>query len=218
MIEHIIYFVFVNCCIILMLSINLKFCESASPKIKVLKDDSCQSMAEFEWIIFEMADEASNCSIYSGTTDGFSHDDNHELEYYPTMKNGGSFKIPDLIVGINYSVQIRCSTVSSDIFSFNVDDKECPTVSTEGDSSVVVFQEKTSLLGTRDSILGIVVGLFGVTIILVTTFYIVRKVRHRQRLERIRRYLGSSLIDPFENIRDHEPESGSERLIEQNDS
>ncbi|WAR23509.1 hypothetical protein MAR_037178 [Mya arenaria] len=86
-------------------------------------------------------------------------------------------------------------------------------------SPVVEFHEKTSFFGTRDSVLGAVFALLGLGIIFITCFYVLRKYRRRQRLERIRNYLGSTVIDPFDNLQSHsELDSGSERLIEITDS
>lgn len=45
----------------------------------------------------------------------------NEFADYPAMKNGGSFKISGLVVGLNYSVQIKCSAASSDILTFVVE-------------------------------------------------------------------------------------------------
>ena len=82
-----------------------------------------------------------------------------------------------------------------------VADDRCPEASSDVESEVpVVFKDESSLFSSKDSILGIVFGLCGFLLIIVTTFYVLRKVRRRQRLQRIRRYLGyvsSVLSAPF---------------------
>ena len=56
----------------------------------------------------------------------------------------------------------------------------------------VVYEKQTGLFqgGTQDTVLGIVFGLFGFAIILVTSYYLWRRYRNRQRRQRIRSYLG----------------------------
>ena len=55
----------------------------------------------------------------------------------------------------------------------------------------VYYQEQSGFLfGSRDSVLGILFGLFGLMIILVTSYYLWRRYRTRQRRQRIRSYLG----------------------------
>ncbi|XP_045158183.2 uncharacterized protein LOC123524208 [Mercenaria mercenaria] len=208
--------------LLMVTSLGLQWKLSAStvaPVIKLELTDSCKTEAEFEWLIFEEDSGLANCAIIYDNTESFSPNSSKYFEKYSMLPNSGTFSIKELVLGQNYSVQIVCGKTTSDVLSFSIEDKDCP-VGNEGATSdtPVVFKEQTSLLGTRDSVLGIVFALFGLLIIIVTTFYIVRKIRRRQRLERIRRYLGSSLIDPFENMQDREQENGSERLIESTDS
>ena len=83
------------------------------------------------------------------------------------------------------------------MFYFSIKDKHCDdsnTPSITPDSEVVEFKDESPFFGRRDSVLGVVFGLFGLLIILVSLFYVSLRVRRRQRRERIRRYLGYGIL------------------------
>ena len=84
------------------------------------------------------------------------------------------------------------------------DKKSCNDTGETKMDGPVMFKDDTSILGTRDSLLGMFIGLLGLIIIAVTTFYVVRKIRRRNRLERIRRYLGyvSLFIESLNHLLD----------------
>lgn len=193
--------------------------DATDPEIRLTVDDSCRSAAKIEWLVLTSNEELTNCTIFYDTAENFSKGLAHSHDTLRSMTESEAFIINGLKPDRNYSVGIICSSVLSEVLTFNVSDSDCSTFNkddTTPTNEVVVFKEQTSFLGTRDSVLGIVFGLFGLLIIIVTSFYVLRKVRRRQRLERIRRYLGSSLIDPFQNMEDREPSMASERLIEEN--
>lgn len=177
----------------------------------------CRSSAEFEWHILNQDDiDVHNCSIRYGPIG-----QKMIVDIFADVKSfSGHFNLENLTSGVNYSVQISCENSQSEPEFFIITGSECSesNLLTSNDE-VVVFQETTPLLGTRDSVLGIVFGLFGFLIIIVTTFYIVRKIRRRRRLERIHAYLGSSMTDPFGNLNiSMDQEMASARLIESADT
>ncbi|KAH3828957.1 hypothetical protein DPMN_130945 [Dreissena polymorpha] len=137
---------------------------------------------------------------------------------YSHLNADGEIRLDGLSAESNYSIHLKCGAIqSNEVFFFTEGtNTSCPDdiIPSSTLSPVMVFHEDT-LLGTRDSVLGIVFSLLGLLIILITTFYVVRKIRRRRRLERIRTYLGSTIIDPFENLQNRiEEDSGSQRLIE----
>lgn len=208
--------------LLLACALEWKVCTSSfQPEIRLEQTDSCRSKAKFEWLIFEDEKGLANCTILYNTTENLTESSAESPESFPMLERSGTSTIGGLVLGQTYFIQIVCKKARSNTVQFSIQDKDCSLLEkpvTTTDSSVVEFKEQTSFLGKPDSVLGIVFALFGLLIIMVTTFYIVRKVRRRQRLERIRRYLGSSLIDPFENMQDRDQENGRERLIESTES
>jgi len=196
--------------------------DSLSPELRCTKTDPCKSLAVFEWQLMGYEESTPrNCTVVYAPSEQFLAGQVKTYKTYINISVTGSFTLNGMNSGELYSVQIRCDKAMSEVVraKFYVDN--CGAA--KDDDTVIEYKEPPSLLGGRDSMLGIVFGLFGLLIILVTTTVIWKRYRHRQRRERIRRYLGTSQIDPFENLQlriDNQESGGSgvDRLIGSTDS
>ena len=91
------------------------------PEIRLELTDSCRTEAEFEWLIFEDDNSLANCSIIYERRDIFYSNSSKHLEQYTKLKNSGTFTIKKLDLGENYSVQIVCGKVHSDVLTFSIE-------------------------------------------------------------------------------------------------
>lgn len=194
-------------------------CQEEGTDIEVLLENVCASTASLEWLFFPRDSNAkglNSCCVRFDLHEQFMANISH-IQLYKFLPNNGIFKLFGLIPGRQYSLDVSCGTSRSNVTTFSASDVACTGENkSDVESEVpVMFEDKSSLFSSKYSILGIVFGLCGFLIIIVTSFYVLRKVRRRQRLQRIRRYLGSSLVDPFENLEIRMPhdDSSSERLM-----
>ncbi|XP_052776393.1 uncharacterized protein LOC128214143 [Mya arenaria] len=202
------------------------FCleHSSGKEIDVVLLRSCGNTATFEYNIYDAKTleicefGCWNCSAEYNVVGNQLSIGRQEFQH---LDASGELKLDGLTIGFHYTLQLVCGDIASDkaLFNTSVGNNTCDEGQGTTPSPVVEFHEKTSFFGTRDSVLGAVFALLGLGIIFITCFYVLRKYRRRQRLERIRNYLGSTVIDPFDNLQSHsELDSGSERLIEITDS
>lgn len=211
---------FAKRCFAFVMCLNFSL-SSGNTEIKLDIHSQCADSAELGWTLIIANNTIkflSNCSLVSKYSSSSKPVLYHRFPFLPRQ---GVYKLEDkLFAGGKYLFSIRCADTVSNTVTVIASDN-CPVVnSTHGPD--VVYQEQTGLFsGTKDSVLGIVIGLLGVLIIIVTSFYLLRRYRMRQRRLRIRSYLGASLIDPFTSMQNRMDEieaNGGQRLMESSDS
>lgn len=194
---------------------------SEMTKIQLNVISSCADDVELGWMIFTPDDELlslSNCSLTVS-----EHLEKPAVDHwFPILHRQGTYKLGDkLFNGLRYSFQMKCGRIGSNSVLLTALDN-CTQAKNKSHDPDVVYEKQTGLFGsTQDTVLGVMFGLFGFAIILVTSYYLWRRYRNRQRRQRIRSYLGASLIDPFANMQNRMDEmeaSGGQRLIGSSDS
>lgn len=213
---------FAKRCFAFVMCLNLSLSSKSTTEIILDVLSECADTAELGWFTNDDALKfLSNCSFVSPY--GLQH--NPVLyHHFPVLHTHGVYKLEDkLLAGGLYWFQIRCEDLVSNAVSITaLGTDNCTQITNTTRSPEVVYQEQTGLFfGSQDSLLGIVFGLLGLLIILVTSFYLWRRYRNRQRRQRIRSYLGASLIDPFANMQNRIDEieaNGGQRLMGSADS
>lgn len=213
-------------CIAFVMCLNLSLSLDKQTEIKLDVISDCVDAAALGWTVFSFDDAITfltNCSVsYSVGAQNDLLQKPMVYHYFPVLKKHGVYNLRDwLLAGRQYWFNIKCGNIVSNAVSITALDN-CTQVGNTTHSPDVVYQEQTGLFSsTQDSVLGIVIGLLGVIIILVTSFYLWKRYRNRQRRQRIRSYLGASLIDPFANMQNRMEEieaSGGQRLMGSTDS